>query len=376
MSWFNDVWNTITGGGNSGGDPVSAAVSAAESGTLAEIGAIVIHDLADHLNDLVTGLTRMARLLADAYVGALLGGMTGQFLFELADALGFSVVQQLYNFLAKLRVPRRLKCAEQTMVNGVFNVASSQVLPTNRIFVTPFLGVNNRAFTIPVSLVLLPGVVQASLMLGGLYWPLAAMVAAMNLSLDAYLVNLGPNFYDNDATGYSPDIGDGPGPGRCVAPGHTLIHECTHIWQGEHWSDRWSYVFDSVDNNVLHGDSAYSYDYDKNRQWNSYAAEQQASIVEDWFIGNFLGNCPYAPKSCSNPLYRFIKANVQQGDNDRRSDESLLCAPAAAGAGLTAGNMGSMGSSLIYSGGGGGPGPVRGPIRPKLIAPRHYARAR
>jgi hypothetical protein len=60
----------------------------------------------------------------------------------------------------------------------------------------------------------------------------------------------------------------------------TLVHELTHIWQGEHSKWAWSFVFDSVVHQL--GD-AYSYDPSSMKDWDVYNPEQQASIVEHWY---------------------------------------------------------------------------------------------
>jgi hypothetical protein len=56
----------------------------------------------------------------------------------------------------------------------------------------------------------------------------------------------------------------------------------THVWQGEHSSSSWDYVFASMWVQALPGD-AYMYDKKQLRYWDDYNPEQQAQIVEDWF---------------------------------------------------------------------------------------------
>lgn len=60
-----------------------------------------------------------------------------------------------------------------------------------------------------------------------------------------------------------------------------LIHELTHVWQGTHRRTPFSYLLDSVFNQVLRGDQCYEYELGK--RWSQYSAEQQAMLVQDWF---------------------------------------------------------------------------------------------
>lgn len=61
-----------------------------------------------------------------------------------------------------------------------------------------------------------------------------------------------------------------------------LIHELTHVWQGEHSSSSWDYVFGSMWSQAL-ADDAYTYKGTRWKHWDDYNPEQQAQIVEDWF---------------------------------------------------------------------------------------------
>jgi hypothetical protein len=61
-----------------------------------------------------------------------------------------------------------------------------------------------------------------------------------------------------------------------------LVHELTHVWQGEHSRWRWSYAASSLGNQMVEED-AYKYDPNNMKDWDSYNPEQQAQIVEDWY---------------------------------------------------------------------------------------------
>lgn len=85
-----------------------------------------------------------------------------------------------------------------------------------------------------------------------------------------------------------------------------LIHELAHVWQGQHGVPFMS-------NSALHqtlaaiesgGDTGKAYDFEPGKQWNKYNSEQQASIVERWFLDG---------RRQSSPLYPYIRDNVRPG---------------------------------------------------------------
>lgn len=83
---------------------------------------------------------------------------------------------------------------------------------------------------------------------------------------------------------------------------HLLIHELTHVWQGHNSGLAWGYVLNSLLSQAvceISGTNAYKYTVGKD--FNSYNVEQQASIVEDWYI-----------KGCSksNSRYRYIRDDI------------------------------------------------------------------
>src|SRR5262245_6902201 len=47
----------------------------------------------------------------------------------------------------------------------------------------------------------------------------------------------------------------------------TLIHELTHVWQGEHGQTSWDYVIGSALNQIQLGNEAYRYDTSKWLEW-------------------------------------------------------------------------------------------------------------
>jgi hypothetical protein len=173
---------------------------------------------------------------------------------------------------------RTISAIEYHIVSGVFGAT----LPYSaRILITNAAGLNGRPFTIPTSLV--------SSVLGlnpALFIPTAIagyLGSVINL---AYLINVGASYN----TLGTKDRG-------------LLVHETAHVWQGKNSTLAMTYVFSSLLNQCMHGVHAYSYTV--GQPWKSYNAEQQASIIEDWFSQG-------QPKT--GPLYPYIVNHVQKGD--------------------------------------------------------------
>ena len=147
---------------------------------------------ATHPGDLLDALKRVAELAADADLGFLLGGLLGEDLLTVADLLGFSTVEQLYNFLRNLRPPRSLHNGEVALVNQVFNTDQVTV-PPEKVLITPVLGFMGKPFTVPVSLV---GTVLNRLG-AEVAGPLYLLAQAYSwLNRDKYFVNLDLFAYD------------------------------------------------------------------------------------------------------------------------------------------------------------------------------------
>jgi hypothetical protein len=342
MSILGDIGKAI----KSAIDSVGHAVSDAASAVAHAFGdaAKAVADFVTDPQKLLDGLKAVAKLLGDSELGFLLGGLAGETLLQIADLFGLSTVEQLATFLSKLKdVPRRLTPVEAGVVDLVFNTNSETktllpvpTVPANKIRVTPLsTPFTGQPFTVPAALLadpnwllLLGGLGVAAEVAQTLYWTAAA---AGLVSSDIFLMNVGLSAWKGGIDSV------------------TLVHESTHVWQGVHWSGApFSYVSEAI------SDRNYDYGYDPSRQWNSYGAEQQAKIVEEWFAG---GACrPASPaglippgfipgKGCvppvikpgmappptgwpimfsRNPAFRFIKKNLWTGNNDAFSDESAL----------------------------------------------------
>jgi hypothetical protein len=91
----------------------------------------------------------------------------------------------------------------------------------------------------------------------------------------------------------------------------TFIHELTHVWQYQHRSYSGSYIFDSAAAQALHGDDAYQ--YEPGKPWDSYNAEQQAHIVQDWYVLG-LNDDP------NDPLFPYIRDVIRTKRIDPNDD--------------------------------------------------------
>jgi hypothetical protein len=89
-----------------------------------------------------------------------------------------------------------------------------------------------------------------------------------------YHVNIGEDWFAKDLS-------------QTAKGSRLLVHEATHVWQGEHRWWEWSYVFGSglcqSMSMLLSGDRDGAYAYTTGDDWTKYNAEQQAAIVEDWY---------------------------------------------------------------------------------------------
>lgn len=93
-------------------------------------------------------------------------------------------------------------------------------------------------------------------------------------TLRGYTIFFGPEPFEKGA--------DGPG------LGHTFIHELTHVWQGFHGTFGWEYMAQSMLAQgyavLTRGSRHRAYDYELGAPWRSYNVEQQAFLVEHWFL--------------------------------------------------------------------------------------------
>ncbi len=154
-----------------------------------------------------------------------------------------------------------------------------QTIPYASILVSDGIGADNRPFTVPT---ILP-----------LHDPLPPFYN-FNVKRDGkYVIHAGDGYYgmtksDDDRT--------------------TLIHELAHVWQGEHYDSwSWTYVVFSLKDQAL-SDDAYAYDKTRLGPWDDYGPEQQAKIVEDWFVDKMK---TYDPTTSTGDLrFYYIKKYI------------------------------------------------------------------
>lgn len=142
---------------------------------------------------------------------------------------------------------RNLAPKEEAIAREVFK----DTIPYSEILVSDGIGGGDRPFTVPTNMpVHIPFYV--------------------NFKVDGgkYVIHAGDGYY---------------GMSLVQKDKETLIHELTHVWQGENdtsWS--WAYVLFSLKDQAL-SDDAYAYDKKRFKPWSHYGPEQQAQIVEDWY---------------------------------------------------------------------------------------------
>ncbi len=173
---------------------------------------------------------------------------------------------------------RLMSSPEYRIVSQVFG----DTLPSReRILVTNAAGINGRASTIPTSLVTVAFGVNLLTLLQQLIG--GYLRSAINAG---YLMNRG-RYYGSLATSRQ----------------YLLVHETAHVWQGKNSIFALSYVFNSIWNQGIHGSKAYH--FVPGSPWGDYNAEQQASIIEQWFVSG---------QPTSGALYPYIVNHVRKGD--------------------------------------------------------------
>lgn len=183
----------------------------------------------------------------------------------------------------EITAPTSARFMNQSEYDIVERVTGDTLPYRVRIIITNGLGYNNRPFTIPTSLVTTLLGVAAS----GFLAPVAALggylTSFMNL---AYLMNVGSAYSDMSSSNTG-----------------LLVHETMHVWQGKNSVFAQSYVYDSAISQCMRGLAAYK--YTAGSAWSTYNVEQQADIVEDWFL---------AEEPESGDLWGYIRDHVRKGD--------------------------------------------------------------
>ena len=115
-------------------------------------------------------------------------------------------------------------------------------------------------------------------------------------SLRQYTIYFGPDVYRDgaDAAGVR----------------DTFIHELTHVWQGYHSALGWEYMVNSMISQghamLLQGDRNKAYDYRPGGAWDDYNVEQQALLVQDWYLNGMRED---------DESFTFIVKHIRAGKN-------------------------------------------------------------
>lgn len=164
-----------------------------------------------------------------------------------------------------MKLPTRfrfLSSDEYLLVSEIFGCS---VPSRRRIILTNGEGFGGRAFTIPISLVLIFVLAILALPMGFVTFATVLLSALLSSSLNfGYLISLGKNYSNLNSDTQA-----------------VLIHEMVHVLQSEKSFFSINYVLNSCFYQVLHGRKAYEYELGK--KWKEYTVEQQAQIIEDWF---------------------------------------------------------------------------------------------
>ena len=170
----------------------------------------------------------------------------------------------------------------------VFRVFGNTLPCRKRIIITNVAGFGNRAFVLPISifgfpfgflgLVFLPfwTAFGISLLIVG------SIITSFNLG---YLINVGDLYENLENKGVG-----------------TLVHETAHVWQGENNVLSFGFVVNSCLSQLLRGSEAYRYEIGET--WQNLNVEQQASLIEDWFLGG---------ESAKDQRWVYIKDYVRKG---------------------------------------------------------------
>lgn len=192
-----------------------------------------------------------------------------------------------------------------------------------RILITDGLGGGDRPFTIPtsaLSALTLPAAAQAAYAgfvaskLGGLgdFMAKASNVTGFSGALAlpsqfagmvnlGYIVSVGPKYYADMSRDY-------PNPTAVHWYRKLLVHELAHVWQGKNSKSSMTFVTNSILSQckaVGDGDGhGGAYDFTPGGRWSTYNIEQQAEIIEKWYVEGMKE---------SGDLWPYIRDYVRKG---------------------------------------------------------------
>jgi vacuolar-type H+-ATPase subunit H len=158
---------------------------------------------------------------------------------------------------------RLLTDAEKDLARTVF----AETVPYGKVYLSNGRGLGQRAYTIPHP-----------------------------LHLGSFVIHIGPDIF-RDATDSSNLMFNQTGDS-------VFIHEMTHVWQGVNRSTAFDYILDSLYNQIHSGSHAYDLVQAEvgTKSWDKFNAEQQAMIVQNWYVGGMLE---------SDAAFIYIKDNIR-----------------------------------------------------------------
>lgn len=182
--------------------------------------------------------------------------------------------------MSSISIPTKIRVMNNLEYEIVSQVFGNTLPYKVRIWITNGAGKDGRPFTIPTSLIASILAIPVAGFFGGVVGGYVA--SALNL---AYLINVGDSYNklssDNQAL---------------------LVHETAHVWQGKNSRFSQTYVYNSIINQHFKGLGAY--DYVAGESWSSYNVEQQAHIIQDWFVNG----------EQADSLFPYIRDYVRKGE--------------------------------------------------------------
>ncbi|WKB55313.1 hypothetical protein [Eleftheria terrae] len=91
-----------------------------------------------------------------------------------------------------------------------------------------------------------------------------------------------------------------------------LVHELVHAWQIEHNASNGAWLMDALWTQTIHGTGGYEINLEELRPWGDYNLEQQAEIVEKWYVGTLADALP-EDKATSDRLLPYMLEHIWVG---------------------------------------------------------------
>lgn len=179
--------------------------------------------------------------------------------------------------IPEITLPRQIRTMSEDEYAIVTDVLGEKLPARVRIWITDAYtesADSQRAIVLPTSMI--TTAFSAALGLPGI--AVAYLSSVSNLG---YLINVGPRRY-SDLTA-SKELK------------RLLVHETTHVWQGANGLLANNFFAEAMWCHATKGDAAYDIDSPPKKKWADYNPEQQAIIVQSWFLEGQNESGPYWP---------------------------------------------------------------------------------